>query len=61
MNEVPGRDPFQFVQNDPNDKLNFTLTLDLIMDISLVNDNRYHIKVAKIDLDVRSLNHHSRF
>ncbi len=41
-----------FKQNDPNDKLNVTLSLDLTMDASFYNDNRYAINVEEINLSV---------
>lgn len=47
-----GRDPLNFKQNDPADRLNFTLSLDLTMDVSFYNDNRYDISVEEIDLSV---------
>ncbi len=38
---------------DPKDKANVSLTLDLTFEVSVVNDNRYPVKVEEIILDVR--------
>lgn len=41
------------VIQDPNDKTNVSLTLDLTFEISVMNDNRYPVRVDELVLDVR--------
>ena len=43
------------VVQDPKDKTNVTLTLDLTFEVSVMNDNRYAVRVDELVLDVRFL------
>ncbi len=43
------------VIQDPNDKANVSLTLDLTFHVSVVNDNRYLVRVDELILDVSIL------
>ena len=41
------------VVQDPNDKTNVSLTIDLTFEVTVVNENRYPVRVDELVLDVR--------